>query len=255
MDKTSLPMLRLTVVLLVVAVPLATAGTESDPELSDPSGDYPVILSATPGVQEALDLVAVWINETAENFTLHWKVTALARSGDSDRLQYSAVFQAPVGETTVIVWRQGGDTEIGGGLWTGFYPCAHTADGTATLEFDEANATISLMLPRSCLDGADGASDSAGTSLTDLWAYAYHCNVDVSASCVCIALDCPAGALWDSAGPGRPFEFALRPDPADAGPSAVKSFAKESPGPGILQALSILLLAGAGARVCRQRRL
>src|SRR5688572_8966033 len=138
-------------------LPLASAGSPEDPEISDPAGDAEIPVSTTAGAQDALDLTAVWLAEDGDRLLLQWQVVALAESGPLDRFEYALSFESPVGPAHVEAWRQLGDSIQGAGLWVGDeMPCAHTSfDGAqpATLAFDAAASTVSLDLPKSCLLG------------------------------------------------------------------------------------------------------
>ena len=146
--------MRLPIVVVVLMVlPAAMAGTPDDPEVTDEANDQ-VPMAGVP-VRPETDLLAIWVTEEqAANGTplvaFYVRLSALAPSGSMERLEYNVFFDHADGRGHVEAWRQNGDAVVAGGYWptTGGgvnYPCAHS-DWEATpameLDFDDAAATI-----------------------------------------------------------------------------------------------------------------
>lgn len=83
------------------AVPLGTAGSESDPEFSDPSGDDSPVSQIGSG---AADILAGWLEtETADAFTFGLKMQGAIEDGFGGAIDYSYTFSADWNGTSVTV--------------------------------------------------------------------------------------------------------------------------------------------------------
>lgn len=213
----------LTVVLLLA--PAAMAGTEDDPEVRDPGGDASIPLTPTPGAQDALDIVAAWVEEGNETVTFSWKVAALAEPGSNDRFEYSLEFIVGPTGFLVQVWRQFGDTVRDGGLWgDDASPCAHTGGmgEPAALRFDDQRDVVALEVPRACVaaDGSESATaDGSGdTTFSSIQARTFHCIMRQGN--VCISESYPdetdQGRDFVLAAGVQPFSNATQPPPQNA---------------------------------------
>ncbi len=151
--------MRLAVIaIMLLALPLVTAGTPDDPELTDPEGDATLRGQGgpTPPYADAVDLVGVWFQDDAEGLAIGIRVVDLAALDGvaAGQFQWAARFDTSYQNAS------GPAARIG--TWTlKAYYVAGTGWGT--------------MLERPCLDG-DSTDGCAGndrditdaTSLVDV---------------------------------------------------------------------------------------
>lgn len=261
--KPRFPLACCLVLLLLLAVPLAHAGTYQDPEVTDPKGDA--------GGVDALDLLRVWVDEgDAHNLTFHIALAGAPPTGASHcgqgcvyaALAYNLYFRvldpsgAPAPQWTdyassYVAFRVGpSDAQVATSL--GFVDThgtlsldASTATGTAK----GTNLTVSIPRSSSYVAIPDGATPGAyvvdhlyATSDPELCVPAQ--NVPTQGSVSCAPLDRPqqtsgtppvgTSHAWDRApdsGYGLAYTFPVPASPVNATPPAQTTTTLPPPAP------------------------
>lgn len=230
--------LAILLLLALVALPLSSAGSEEDPEIRDPAGDASLPASTTTGAMDALDIVAVWLEESNGTLVMAWKVVAVAAPGAADRFEYGLDFQVGTDEYHGEVWRQYGDSVREGGLWgSQDAPCAHTsgARGAQAATLSTEAQILRLEIPASCI---------GGTNITASQAYTFHCVMGQGN--VCINESFP-----DGTDRGRDFVLGTSPAMEDDNATVPPLEGFDTPAPGavtLAAALCSSLLLRRGRR-------
>lgn len=117
---------------LLLLAPVAMAGSESDPEINDDSGDD---VSSIPGLGAAAnDITKVWVGEeTPEDFTFYMKVDATPNPDPSEYIDYELSIAG---------------IDFGGQVFSNGVENSYTTLGASTA-FDGTTSTLSFTVPRS----------------------------------------------------------------------------------------------------------
>lgn len=134
---------------LLLTAPFAAAGSATDPEITDATGDK---VSSIPGLgASGVDISAAWVGEeTPDNFTIYLKVDAQPVPDATETISYELSL---------------GGVDFGGEVFTGGASQTYTATGETTA-FDATSSTISFVIPRSSFGELIPGQDLSGFTAT-----------------------------------------------------------------------------------------
>lgn len=212
MSRTLVPLFA---AFVLVSSFLAAAGTRTDPEVSDGTGDTIDTTTGLPLNAPAVDLVSAWFVETTgSEYEVHVRVADLSPPtvGQSQLWRVRWTLDGEVMGVDAERFFDGGraNFEVRDSPGTG-YPT--TADGSAVLVFDDMNDEITTILPRAFnVDLASGGIRSFafedGTTFADPEALAFQGQGSLGGITV--------NSQVDDAGPGQDFEFSTSIPPVSS---------------------------------------
>lgn len=195
----------ISIAILALILPSSSlAGTSSNPEITDPTGDTTSETTGMPVFAPSVDLVGVWFEEASSEFTIRVHVADLTPPsvGEVQLWRVSWTYHA----TTLQAEAQRGSDGIVGGLSTpgdgGTGP--DTADGTARIDASDAADVVTMVFPRTFQVRSPAAATTytfdGGAVLAQPSARSF---VGHGTSDTGLLLE-----RFDQAGPGRDFTFA-----------------------------------------------
>ncbi len=153
--------------LIIPLLPGVLAGTASNPEIVDPSGDVSATWVDSPYDPSATDLVAVWLSdETSTSLALTVGVVSLQEIATVGRIpESSAVYSVAISPSAFRVPNDPNDyaharAEFRSEHWEFTFIPANwnqSQEGRASLQgsVDDASNSIRLIIPKSLLPGTD----------------------------------------------------------------------------------------------------